>query len=89
MSWTEQLCRDKRLSSSTRLVAAELLQQINRTGRARITAEQLADTLNLAVGTVRKATSLLTDCHYVERVKVGRNIEFIIPSRTETESSLS
>jgi hypothetical protein len=61
MSRIEQLLCDKRLSSSTRLVAVEILRKIDPlTGRARITAEQLADTLDIAVGTVRKATTILT-----------------------------
>jgi hypothetical protein len=88
MSSVEQLLCDKRLSSCTRLVAAEILRKIDpATGRARITAEQLADTLDIAVGTVRKATSILTGCRYFQKVKVGRNIEFILPSEDETQIS--
>jgi DNA-binding IclR family transcriptional regulator len=80
MSPIDQLLCDKRLSSSTRLVAAEILRMIDpSTGRARITAEQLADQLDIAVGTVRRATTTLTDCRYLQKVKVGRNIEFLIP----------
>jgi hypothetical protein len=80
MSPIEQLFCDKRLSSSTRLVATEILRMIDpSTGRARITAEQLADQLDIAVGTVRKATTILTDCRYLQKVKVGRNIEFFLP----------
>ena len=80
MSPIEQLLCDKRLSSSTRLVAVEILRKIDPlTGRARITAEQLADTLDIAVGIVRKATTILTGCRYLQKVKVGRNIEFLIP----------
>ena len=79
MSSIDQLLCDKRLSSSTRLVAAEIVRNVDpSTGRARITAEQLADTLDIAVGTVRKATSILTDCRYFQKFKVGRNIEFVI-----------
>ena len=51
-----------------------------------MTAEQLAATLNIAVGTVRRATSILTDCRYLQKIKVGRNIEFVIPCG-ETENS--
>jgi hypothetical protein len=87
MKSIEQLSCDERLSSSTRLVAAEILRQIDPlTGRARITAEQLADTLDLAVGTMRKATSLLTDCHYFRKVQVGRHIEFVIAPCREASS---
>jgi hypothetical protein len=81
----ERLARDKHLSSSARLVGAEILRKIDPvTGRARITAEQLADTLHIAVGTVRKATNVLTDRSYFQKVKVGRNIEFVVASRPET-----
>jgi len=84
MSSIEQLSSDKRLSSSTRLVAPEILREIDpTTRRARITAEQLAGRLDIAVGTVRKATSVLTDCRYVQKVKIGRNIEFAIPPDNE------
>ena len=48
------------------------------TGRARVTAEQLADALHIGVGTVRKATSILIDRSYFQKVKVGRNIEFVV-----------
>jgi hypothetical protein len=48
------------------------------TGRPRITAEQLADTLRMGVGTVRKATSVLIDRSYFQEVNVGRNIEFVV-----------
>jgi Cu/Ag efflux protein CusF len=86
MTSIEQLIRDKQLSSSTRLVAAEILRKIDPvTGRARITAEQLADTLHIAVGTVRKATNVLTDRSYFRKVKVGRNIEFVVEMRLEAE----
>jgi hypothetical protein len=47
MNLAERLKHDKRLSFSTRMIAAEILRQIDPlTGRARITAEQLADTLD-------------------------------------------
>lgn len=73
--------RNEQLSSTTRMVADEIFRQIDpRTGRARITAEQLADKLDIAVGTVRKATSVLTDRSYFRKVKVGRNIEFVVAS---------
>jgi hypothetical protein len=87
MSSIEQFLCDKRLSSSTRLVAAEILRKIDPSkGRARITAEQLADTLDIAVGTVRKATTILTGCRYLQKVKVGRNIEFLIPPHSDPDS---
>jgi hypothetical protein len=77
MNLVEKLGRDERLSSSTRLVGAAILQQIDPlTGRARVTAEQLAGTLEVAVGTVRKATSTLTNHNYIRKVKVGRNVEY-------------
>jgi predicted ArsR family transcriptional regulator len=77
MNLAEQLRRDERLSSSTRLVGAEILRQIDPlTGRARVTAEQLAGTLDVAVGTVRQAMSVLTDHNYIRKVKVGRNVEY-------------
>jgi hypothetical protein len=79
MTSFERLARDKRLSLSTRLVGAEILRKVDPvTGRARITAEQLADTLRIGVGTVRKATSILIDRSYFQKVKVGRNIEFVV-----------
>jgi hypothetical protein len=85
MTSIERLARDKHLRSSARLVGAEILRKIDPvTGRARITAEQLADTLHIAVGTVRKATNVLTDRSYFQKVKVGRNIEFVVASRPET-----
>ena len=88
MSSIDQLLCDTRLSSSTRLVAAEIVRNVDpSTGRARITAEQLADTLDIAVGTVRKATGILTDCRYFQKVKVGRNIEFVVPRPAPTENS--
>jgi hypothetical protein len=78
MNLVEQLGRDARLSSSTRMVGAEILRQVDPlTGRARVTAEQLADKLDVAVGTVRKATSALTDQNYFRKVKVGRNVEYL------------
>jgi hypothetical protein len=84
----EQLLCDKRLNSSTRLVAAEIVRKIDpATGRAKITAEQLADTLDIAVGTVRKATTILTGRRFLQKVKVGRNIEFFIPSPGDFENS--
>ena len=71
MTSIEQLARDEQLSSSARLVGAEILRKIDPvTGRARITAEQLADTLHIAVGTVRKATNVLTDRSYLDRKSV-------------------
>jgi hypothetical protein len=77
----------ERLSSATRAVATEILRQIDPvTGRARITAEQLADKLHIAVGTVRKATSVLTDRSYFRKVKVGRNIEFVLASPARSEA---
>jgi hypothetical protein len=80
MSPIEQLLGDKRLSSTTRSVAAEILRKMDpSTGRARITAEQLAAKLDIAVGAVRKATTMLTDCRYLQKVKAGRNIEFLLP----------
>ena len=83
MTSIEQLACDEQLSSSTRLVAAEILRKIDpATGRARITAEQIADTLHIAVGTVRKATNVLTNRSYFQKVKVGRNIEFVVASRS-------
>jgi hypothetical protein len=87
MSSIEQLLYDRRVSSSTRLVAAEILRKIDpSTGRASITAEQPADTLDIAVGTVRKATTILTGCRYLHKVKVGRNIEFLIPPDNDPNS---
>jgi hypothetical protein len=84
MGQVERLGSDERLSSATRMVAAEIVRQIDPlTGRARITAEQLADKLDIAVGTVRKATSLLTGRSYFRKVKVGRNIEFVLASPAE------
>ena len=78
MNLVEQLGRDARLSSRTRMVGAEILRQIDpSTGRARVTAEQLADKLDVAVGTVRKATSALMDHNYIRKVKVGRNVEYL------------
>jgi len=60
------------------MVGAEILRQIDpSTGRARVTAEQLADKLDVAVGTVRKATSALMDHNYIRKVKVGRNVEYL------------
>jgi len=86
MNLVEELGRDESLSSSTRLVGAAILQQIDPlTGRARVTAEQLAGTLEVAVGTVRKATSALTNHNYIRKVKVGRNVEYL-PVVGERES---
>jgi hypothetical protein len=80
----ERMRRDEQLSSSTRMVADEILRQIDPlTGRARITAEQLADKLDIAVGTVRKATSVLTDRSYFRKIKVGRNVDFVVASPAE------
>ena len=77
MNLAEQLGRDKRLSSSTRLIGVEILRQVDPlTGHARVTAEELAGILDVAVGTVRRATSVLTDHNYIRKVKVGRNVEF-------------
>jgi Cu/Ag efflux protein CusF len=88
MSSIEHLSYDRRLSSSTRLVAAEIVRQIDpATGRARVTAEQLADTLGIDVGTVRKATSVLTDSRYFQKIKVGRNVEFVIAPPSKAEQS--
>ena len=71
----EQTGRDARLSSSTRMVGAEILRQIDPlTGRA---AEPIANKLDVAVGTVRKATRALTDHNYFRKVKVGRNVEYM------------
>jgi DNA-binding IclR family transcriptional regulator len=85
MSLVAHLGRDERLSSSTRMVRAEILRHVDpSTGRARITAEQLADTLDVAVGTVRKATSTLIDQRYLRKVKVGRNVEYL-PGDREPE----
>jgi hypothetical protein len=78
MNLVEQLGRDARLSSSTCMVGAEILRQIDPlTGRAQVTAEQLADRLDVAVGTVRKATNALTDHNYFRKVKVARNVEYL------------
>jgi hypothetical protein len=78
MNLAEQLGHDERLSSSTRLVGAAIFRQIDPlTGRARVTAEQLAGTLDVAVGTVRKATSALTVHNYIRKIKVGRNVEYL------------
>ena len=86
MTSFEGLARDKHLSLSARLVGAEILRNVDPvTGRARITAEQLADTLHIGVGTVRKATSILIDRSYFRKVKVGRNIEFVVEMRLEPE----
>jgi hypothetical protein len=80
----ERMRRDEQLSSSTRMVADEILRQIDPlTGRARITAEQLADKLDIAVGTVRKATSVLTHRSYFRKIKVGRNVDFVVASPAE------
>jgi hypothetical protein len=90
MRQVERPERDERLTSATRMVAAEILRQMDPlTGRARITAEQLADRLDIAVGTVRKATGVLTDRSYFRKVKVGRNIEFVLASPAENESRSS
>ena len=87
MSSIKRLACDKHLSLSARLVGAEILRKIDPvTGRARITAEQLADTLHIAVGTVRKATNVLTNRSYFQKVKVGRNVEFVIASRTDARN---
>jgi hypothetical protein len=87
MTSIERLARDKHRSLSARLVGVEIIRKIDPlTGRARITAEQLADTLHIAVGTVRKATNVLTDRSYFQKVKVGRNIEFVVASRTDPEN---
>jgi hypothetical protein len=87
MTSIERLARDEQLSLSARLVGAEILRKIDPvTGRARITAEQLADTLHIAVGTVRKATNVLTNRSYFQKVKVGRNIEFLLASGPEAEN---
>jgi hypothetical protein len=86
MTSVESLARDKNLSLSTRRVGAEILRKVDPvTGRARITAEQLADTLHIGVGTVRKATNILIERSYFQKVKVGRNIEFVIVMRLEAE----
>jgi predicted transcriptional regulator of viral defense system len=78
MNLMEQLRRDERLSSSTRKVGAEIFRQIDPlTGRARVTAEQLADTLDVSVGTVRKAASTLTNRNYFRKIRVGRNVEYL------------
>ena len=78
MNLVEKLGRDERLSSSTRQVGAAILQQIDPlTGRARVTAEQLAGTVEVSVKTVRKATSTLTNHNYIRKVKVGRNVEYL------------
>lgn len=79
MSQVERFQSDERLSWATRMVAAEIIRSIDPlTGRARITAEELADKLNIDVGTVRKATTVLTGRSYFQKVKVGRNIEFVL-----------
>jgi Cu/Ag efflux protein CusF len=86
MSQVEMLGCDERLSWATRMVAAEIVRSIDPlTGRARITAEQLADKLDIGVGTVRKATGVLTDRSYFRKVKVGRNIEFVLASPAQKE----
>jgi len=60
------------------MVRAEILRQVDPiTGRACVTAEQLADSLDLAVGTVRKATSTLIDQGHLRKVKAGRNVEYL------------
>jgi hypothetical protein len=71
MNLVDKVGRDERLSSSTRLVGAAILQQIDPlTGRARVTAEQFAGTLEVAVGTVRKATSALTSTTLADSFKL-------------------
>ena len=78
---------DEQLSPATRMVASEISRRIDPlTGRARVTAEQLADELDIDVGTVRKATSVLTERSYFRKVKVGRNVEFILASPAENQS---
>jgi len=60
------------------MVGIEILRQIDPlTGRARITAEQLAGILDLGVGTVRKATNDLTGRNYIRKIRVGRNVEYL------------
>jgi predicted transcriptional regulator len=76
--------RDGQLSPATRMVASEISRRIDPlTGRARVTAEQLADELDIDVGTVRKATNVLTERSYFRKIKVGRNIEFVLTSKWE------
>ena len=78
MTPVEQLGRDERLSTCTRMVGIEILRQIDpMTGRARVTAEQLADILHIAGGTVRKATDYLTSHNYIRKIRVGRNVEYL------------
>jgi hypothetical protein len=90
MNLVEELGRDARLNSSTRMVGAEIVRQIDPlTGRARVTAEQLADKLDVAVGTVRKATSALTDHNYFRKVKVGRNVEYLPVLRARVPEALA
>jgi predicted transcriptional regulator len=87
MSQIERLGRDERLSLATRMVAVEILRRIDPvTGRARVTAEQLAEKLSIDVGTVRNATSFLSERSYFQKVKVGRNVEFVLASPAENES---
>ena len=87
MSQVETWGRDEQLSPATRMVASEILRRIDPlTGRARVTAEQLADKLDIDVGTVRKATSALTERSYFRKVKVGRNLEFVLAWAGESES---
>jgi len=78
MTLVEQLGHDTGLSACTRKVGVEILRQIDPlTGRARITAEQLAGILDLGVGTVRKATNDLTGRNYIRKIRVGRNVEYL------------
>jgi predicted transcriptional regulator of viral defense system len=80
----------EQLSCATRMVAAEIVRHMDpRTGRARITAEELADKLDIAVGTVRKATSVLAERGYFRKVKVGRNIEFTLAPQADHASSVA
>jgi len=84
----KQLGDDKRLNSSARMVGAEILRQIDPlTGRARVTAEQLADALDVAVGTVTKATRTLTNHNYFRKIKVGRNVEYLPTSGNRGDES--
>jgi hypothetical protein len=38
------------------------------------------------VGTVKKATNILTDLRYFERVKAGRNVEFVVAPQRDPEN---
>jgi hypothetical protein len=88
MTLIEQLGHDTRVSPCTRMVGIEILRQIDPlTGRARVTAEQLADMLDVGVGTVRKATTDLTSRNYIRKIRVGRNAEYV-PGRMAGVTSL-